>query len=120
MKSQGWICLIFLWTETGTAIRVIGQDHKAEANARPLLALRLPGEEKMGGSIASPALEPVRQRQRLFVLEPDGRRLVFCRRTSLTQRSRSLWWTRWTWNPWCFHHSAVRLGRCTSQGLLLK
>ena len=57
--------LILLRTETGSAIPAIGEDRTAEPDARPLQALRLPGQEKMEGSIASPRLEPARQRQRL-------------------------------------------------------
>ena len=112
--------LILLRTETGTATPAIGEDHKAEPNARPLQALRLPGQEKMEGSIASPRLEPVRQRQRLIVLEPDARRPELCRRTSLMQKRRSRTPARRTWSLCCLHHSAVCLERFTSQGFLVK
>ena len=112
--------LILLRTETGTAIPAIGEDRKAEPDARPLQALRLPGQEKMEGSIASPRLEPARQRQRLIVLEPNARRPELCRRTWLMQKRRSRTPDPRTWSRRCLQHSAVWLERFTEQGLLDK
>ena len=112
--------LILVRTETGTGIPAIGEDRKAEPDARPLQALRLPGQEKMEGSIASPRLEPARQRQRLIVLEPNARRPELCRRTWLMQKRRSRTPAPRTWSLCCLEHSAVWLERFTEQGLLVK
>ena len=112
--------VILVRTETGIGIPAIGEDRKAEPDARPLQALRLPGQEKMEGSIASPRLEPARQRQRLIVLEPNARRPELCRRTWLMQKRRSRTPAPRTWSLCCLEHSAVWLERFTEQGLLVK
>ena len=99
--------LIFFRTETGTATPAIGEEHKAEPDARPLRLLRLPRRAQMQGSIVSPRLEPVRQRQRLIVLEPDARRPDLWRGTSFMQKRWSRTPARRTWSLWSLHHSAV-------------
>ena len=85
-----------------------------------LQALGLTSDEKMERSIASPRLEPARQRQRLIVLEPNARRPELCRRTWLMQKRRSRTPDPRTWSLCCLQHSAVWLERFTEQGLLVK